>query len=133
MTATKTCTGCGHDKPPTEFYRQTKAPDGLRARCKTCLKSDAAERYERLTAEKYAAKLEQKRLAEQRARREAGVQPRRVGRTPRCTYTRCKRAGVEEGLCSDHHDELTNDRESPLDIGGGRWVRVGLTERWVAA
>lgn len=129
----KTCTACGHDKPLEEFYRQAKAHDGRTARCRTCLSADARERYARLTAEKYAAKLEKDAARRREERRKAGVQPQKVGRSPLCTYTGCKRVGVTDGLCSDHHDELTNDRESPLALTGGRWeIGPDLVRRWVA-
>lgn len=129
----KTCTGCGHDKPLEDYYRQAKAPDGHRARCKTCLKSDATERYARLTAEEYAAKLEKERVRRHEERRRVGIKPPRVGRSPLCTYATCKRIGVTEGLCDTHHHEVTKGSESPLALVGGRWEKsVGGVRRWVA-
>jgi uncharacterized protein YlaI len=32
----KNCTKCGEQKPLSEFYKSTKAYDGLQARCKIC-------------------------------------------------------------------------------------------------
>ena len=36
---TKTCTKCKQDKELTEFYREKHGRDGVRSKCKTCLKS----------------------------------------------------------------------------------------------
>lgn len=33
----KTCKLCGESKPPTEFYVEKRAQDGLRSRCKACV------------------------------------------------------------------------------------------------
>lgn len=34
----KTCTKCGVEKPLTEYHASKKSPDGLRWRCKGCVK-----------------------------------------------------------------------------------------------
>ena len=134
----KTCTRCGHTKPLTEYHKQAKAPDGHRARCKTCLTREARERWERLTPDQRAAKIkkdrEGKRKAREAVRRAAGVAPRRAGCGPRCNYYGgCRRAATVDGLCRTHHDEVTASRESPLALTGGRWVPgVGGVRRWVA-
>lgn len=133
---TKQCTGCGHDKPLEDFYRLSSAQDGRRARCKSCIIVDARERRARrrqLDPEAHAHRLAQKRKSKERARRRAGIEPKQIGRSPLCTYATCKRVGVAEGLCDDHHHEVTKGDESPLVLVGGRWEKgVGGVRRWVA-
>lgn len=41
----RTCTRCGTRKPTADFYRDTRAKDGLRAACKPCIDADNAARY----------------------------------------------------------------------------------------
>lgn len=39
------CKGCGDEKPPTEFHRDGRSPDGYRAQCKPCRNSYMAGYY----------------------------------------------------------------------------------------
>lgn len=41
----KQCIKCGALKEPREFYKEKRVADGLTARCKTCMKSDASMSY----------------------------------------------------------------------------------------
>jgi len=42
----KTCRRCAKEKPETEFYRRTKAADGLQGCCKECDKQASNETYQ---------------------------------------------------------------------------------------
>ena len=55
---TKTCTKCRVEKPVSEFYKNTKAKDGLLQQCKTCTKQ---------TQKVYASKNREKILARHKA------------------------------------------------------------------
>ena len=41
----KTCNKCKQEKELTEFYKDKKAKDGLRASCEVCVKVEAAAYY----------------------------------------------------------------------------------------
>ena len=39
----KTCTGCRERRPTSEFYKMSKAADGLQSRCKACTRVDSRQ------------------------------------------------------------------------------------------
>ena len=43
---TKTCAGCGEEKPTTDFYRLARAKDGLQYSCKVCQKGRLKATYD---------------------------------------------------------------------------------------
>lgn len=45
MTGTKICSMCGMEKPTYEFYKRSRAKDGLQTWCKKCTKKKNAEWY----------------------------------------------------------------------------------------
>ena len=45
LEGSRICKGCGEAKPPTNFHRDGRAPDGYRAQCKPCRKAFMAEYY----------------------------------------------------------------------------------------
>lgn len=66
--ATKICKECGRDKPLTEYYKlppNRTSPDGLRAICKACAKSNARNNYTPKT-EGYVSKPRPTRTPEER-------------------------------------------------------------------
>ena len=44
---TKKCTRCGRELPVTEFYKKSKAPDGLQIWCKECFKKASRQQRKR--------------------------------------------------------------------------------------
>lgn len=42
---TKVCCKCKEEKPREDFYSEPRVRDGLTARCKKCMKSDATDSY----------------------------------------------------------------------------------------
>lgn len=117
----KVCTKCGVDKPLTEFNRDGKALDGLRTRCRECVRAqsagwrarhpDAWRTYMEAHRTEYAAYARQHKLRHptKRAAREALHYAVVVGRVIRpSTCPACGRTGRIEG----HHDDYSR----PLDV-----------------
>jgi 5-methylcytosine-specific restriction endonuclease McrA len=78
----KVCAACGKNKPATEFYANTTAPDGFSARCKPCRRVQVAQH--RKTSNEYykqyfknLEKTEQRKQQRTRYRREALADPER--------------------------------------------------------
>ena len=51
MGAVKSCTGCGVEKPLTDYHRASKAHDGRYSKCKTCVLAQRKAYYENNRAE----------------------------------------------------------------------------------
>lgn len=75
----KQCTNCSELKPITEFYKQSKAKDGLTSACKTCCKAKNLSNY---------VKNKDKVLSQVAAYRKAN--PEKVKATKRADYDRNK-------------------------------------------
>ena len=76
----KRCNGCKTEKPVTDFFKRSAAPDGLKPRCKDCGRSEAKRRYHRdpaATKVKIAAKYQanKDRLKDQRDAKRAANPP----------------------------------------------------------
>jgi hypothetical protein len=61
LTMGKVCTKCKEEKPLVEFSKQAKAPDGLRQRCKLCIKAENADWYLKNREDKLRKNLEWQR------------------------------------------------------------------------
>lgn len=57
----KICTKCKTEKPVSEFSKQARAFDGLKQRCKPCVKEDNADWYQRNREDKLRKNLEWQR------------------------------------------------------------------------
>ena len=87
----KTCRSCGISKPPEEFHKASKTPDGRQYRCKVCNNADARRRAKenpeakREADRKYSAS--EKSKANRKARRE-GPQRERILEQKRASWYR---------------------------------------------
>lgn len=56
----KVCTGCEQSKEPSEFFRSSKANDGLQSECKSCSKKRQDERKQRKLSKDDSIKVPKK-------------------------------------------------------------------------
>ena len=102
--ATKRCTSCERVLLTTEFYKLSKAPDGLSWICKDCDRRKSRDRYVSKFQEKYAS-------PEQRAVRNAAKLRYRYG----LTRAEIEARVVEQGGCAVCHTDSPGGKNWHVD------------------